>query len=42
MRQKLALIITLVLTALFLKNIIANAMLWRDVTPPDRDTLLQF
>lgn len=41
-KQKLAFIVTLVLTALFIKNIVANALLWREVTPPDRDTLLQF
>ncbi len=42
MKQVWGLIVTLVLTALFVKNIVVNALLWREVTPPDRDTLLQF
>ncbi len=42
MKQKLALIVTLVLTVLFVKNIVANALLWHEVTPPDRDIYLQF
>lgn len=41
-KQKLALIITLILTALFLKNVLLNALLWREVVPSDRDTYLQF
>ncbi len=42
MKQKFALIITLLLTTLFLKNVVLNTLLWREVVPSDRDTYLQF
>ncbi|MEY4731499.1 MAG: hypothetical protein RL681_445 [Candidatus Parcubacteria bacterium] len=41
-KQHIALIITLIFTALFVKNIIMNALSWRGVMQPERTMLLQF
>jgi hypothetical protein len=42
MRERLALIVVIVLTLLFLKNIAVNAFTYGSVTSPAHDAVLQF
>ena len=42
MRERLALIVAILLTFLFVKNIVLNALGYRALTAPYRDVLLQF